>query len=170
MRKLNNKLNWRGFKGDMIGDIVQRKLRSDYSVRDKLDCPKSTNKSVNYRQIWTRFCFLANASINDYKSTYELVGDECIKTDILQDYIEHLDKDNRLPQIKLSAIQMLFDEYVFDIGSELKTRLCHALVAAECGICGTLAQQDLEVTVTESQGKGGKGDPIRYKIEKTADN
>lgn len=145
MKKLNNQLNWRGFKSEMIGGIVQRKLRSDYSVRDKLDCPKSTNKSVDYEQIWTRFHLLANTSINDYKSTYELVGDERIKTDILQDYIEYLDKDNMLPQIKLSAIQMLFDEYVFDISSELKTRLCHALVAAECGM-----QQD--------------------KIEKTADN
>ena len=28
----------------------------------------------------------------------------------------------------------------------------------------------IETTVDESQGKGGKGDPIRYKIEKTADN
>lgn len=27
-----------------------------------------------------------------------------------------------------------------------------------------------EITVDESQGKGGKGEPIRYKIEKTADN
>ena len=46
---------------------------------------------------------------------------------------------------------MLFDEYVFDIGSELKTRLCHALVAAECGIGGVVTLQE-------------------YKIEKTADN
>lgn len=51
---------------------------------------------------------------------------------------------------------MLFDEYVFDIGSELKTRLCHALVAAECGIGGVVTLQDY--TLQE------------YKIEKTADN
>lgn len=146
MKKLNNQLNWRGFKSEMISKIVQRKLRSDYSVRDKLDCPKSTNKSVNYKQIWTRFRLLANASINDYKFTYELVGDERIKTDILQDYIEHLNKETTLlPQIKLSAIQMLFDDNVFDISSELKDCLCHALIAAECNM-----QQD--------------------KIEKTADN
>ncbi len=133
------------FDNNGIGYAVREEDIKGKLKDDKLDCPKSTNKSVNYRQIWTRFCFLANASINDYKSTYELVGDERIKIDVLQDYIEHLDKDNMLPQIKLSAIQMLFDEYVFDIGSELKTRLCHALVAAECGM-----QQD--------------------KIEKTADN
>lgn len=112
---------------------------------NKLDCPKSTNKSVNYKQIWTRFCFLANASISDYKSTYELVGDERIKTDILQEYIEHLDKEDMPPQIKLGAIQMMFDDNVFCISNELKDRLCHALIAAECN-----TQQD--------------------KVEKTADN
>lgn len=95
MKKLNNQLNWKG----SINKTATRKLKSDYSVRDKLDCPKSTNNSVDYKivpykEIWTRFRLLANTSINAYKSTHQLVGDERIKTDILQDYIEHLDKDN----------------------------------------------------------------------------
>lgn len=133
------------FDNNGIGYAVREEDIKGKLKKDKLDCPKSTNKSVNYKQIWTRFCFLANTSINSYKSTYELVGDERIKTDILQDYIEHLDKEDMPPQIKLGAIQMMFDDNVFCISNELKNRLCHALITAECNM-----QQD--------------------KIEKTADN
>ena len=104
------------------------------------------NSTVDFEKIWAHFCLLANASINDYKSIYELVGDERIKTDILQDYIEHLDKDDMLPQIKLNAIQMILDDNVFDVSDELKFYLCLDLIAAECGIPNHRAKDKNEKT------------------------
>lgn len=111
--------------------LAQKDLTLNINDLNVEQNPNIDYKLISYKQIWARFCFLANASINDYKSTYELVGDERIKTDILQEYIEHLDKEDMPPQIKLGAIQMMFDDNVFCISNELKNRLCHALIAAE---------------------------------------
>lgn len=130
MKKPNNVLNWKGKK---INDGAKKRLKSDYSLRDNQRTKWIITNDVVDTTIWTRFYFLANASINDYKSTYELVGGERTKTDTLQDFIEHLDKDDILPRIKLNAIQMSLDDNVFNVNSELKFRLCHALIAAECG-------------------------------------
>jgi hypothetical protein len=101
MKKPNNILNWKG----SINKIPTHKLKSDYSIRDKLDCPKSKN---NLRQ---------------------------------EDFI------------------LTNDELKFALS-----------IAKHTVLATKVKQQDLEITVTEQQGKGGKGEPIRYKIEKTADN
>lgn len=115
MMKLNNKLNWKGFKYNMIGEIVTRKLKSDYSVRDKLDCPKSTNKLKE--GVYTG----ENPPFDDNGIGYAVRKE--------------------------------------DIKGKLKEEFC----------C-TGKKSTIIITATERQGKGGKGEPIRYKIEKTADN
>lgn len=133
MKKLNNQLNWKGFKGDMIGDIVQRKLKSDYSVRDKedkLDCPKSTNKSEDKdKQIWEQFQFLACVTINQYKRDYSLISDERVKAEVVYDFISCAHKAHIYPSTKLKAIETFIDE-VLSEDEELKERLSLCLEVA----------------------------------------
>ncbi len=116
MKKLNNTLNWKGFKPEMIAEIVTRKLKSDYSVRDdKLDCPKSTNKLKE----------------GAYTGEHPPFDDNGIGYAVRKE----------------------------DIKGKLKEKFC----------C-TEKKSTIIITATESQGRGGKGEPIRYKVEKTADN
>ncbi len=130
MKKLNNQLNWRGFKGDMIGGIVQRKLKSDYSVRDKLDCPKSTNKSENKdKQIWEQFQFLACVTVNQYKRDYSLISDERVRAEVVYDFISCTHKAHIYPSTKLEAIETFIDE-VLSEDEELKERLSLCLEVA----------------------------------------
>ena len=130
MKKLNNQLNWRGFKGDMIGKIVQRKLRSGYSVRDKLDCSKSTNKSEDKdKQIWEQFQFLACVTMNQYKRDYSLISDERVKAEVVYDFISYTHKTHIYPSTKLEAIETFIDE-VLSKDEELKERLSLCLEVA----------------------------------------
>lgn len=98
MKKLNNKLNWKGFKGEMIGEIVTHKLKSDYLVRDKLDCPKSANKLEDKdKQIWEQFQFLACVTMNQYKRDYSLISDERVKAEVVCDFISYTHKAHIYP-------------------------------------------------------------------------
>lgn len=150
MKKLNNQLNWRGFKGDIIGDIVQRKLKSDYSVRDKLDCPKSTNKlgfadilykndTIDFEQVYQEFCLLAKIEFYKYKNKYILNFGKRVKALDAYRFISYIHKADGSYSSKLKTIEKFIDDIK---DAELKDALFFALDVAkhnalplsECGI------------------------------------
>lgn len=118
------------FDNNGIGYAVREEDIKGKLKDDKLDCPKSTNKSEDKdKQIWEQFQFLACVTLNQYKRDYLLIFDERVKVDVVYDFISCTHKARIHPSTKLEAIETFIDE-VLSEDEELKERLSLCLEVA----------------------------------------